>query len=69
MQQDLTANGGFANYAGAFGAYGRQDYTGYANVIGVRVGGAWRLYAQQSNDMFKTITAAARIYPGSVMPL
>ena len=69
MQQDLTANGGFANYAGALGTYGRQDYTGYANVLGVRVGGSWRLYAQQSNDTLKTITSAARIYPGPATPL
>lgn len=69
MQQTLKNIGGFANYAGAFGTYGRENYPGYANVIGVRVGGTWRLYSQQSNDMFKTITGAFQIYPGPVTPL
>lgn len=66
------------NVAGRFTAhpalplntYGAGDYLGsYANVIGVRRNGQWKLYAQHSADQFRTITGAWRIYPGAVIPL
>jgi len=52
-------------------AFGRQDYEGapYAVVIGVKHAGAWRLYAQTSTDVFKTIRGAWRIHPGPKTPL
>lgn len=75
LDDQIRDHGQFAGGAalagtGALQRYGKRSYAQpYANVIGVRQAGAWRLYAQQSSDMFKTITAAHRIWPGPVVAL
>lgn len=64
MQTQLNAGGQFANYAGVLATYGRQNYPLASNVIGVRGPGGWELFSQHSGNMFKTITAAYKVYPG-----
>ena len=49
--------------------FGRNDYTNYANVIGVNTVTGWKLYAQTSSDQFRTITGAWQIAPGAVRRL
>lgn len=59
LQTDLTANGQFANYAGALTTFGRQNYPGHGTVIGVRLPGGWQIFAQSSNDLFETLRLPA----------
>jgi hypothetical protein len=71
LHNQLNMSGRFAAHPGIpLQTYGANDYGGgYANVIGVRSNGTWELYAQHSNDQFRTITAARRIQPGAIVPL
>lgn len=65
LHNRLNTNGRFAAHPRKpLHTYGRNDYPQYANVVGVRKRGRWRLYAQHSSDQFRTITAARRIHPG-----
>src|SRR5262245_2516008 len=67
LQDALRAQGQFALAPGrALGTYGRRDYPNLAtraSVIGVRRAGNWNLFAQTSNDSFRTVSGAYRIYP------
>lgn len=61
----LNTQGRFNGYNLPVTTWGRNDYPAYSNVFGVRKGGRWSFYAQLSNDTFKTITAAYKIFPGT----
>ena len=66
----LSTTGRFGAAPGSsIGTFGRSYYSSRATVIGVRVAGNWRLYAQTSNDALKTITGAWRIHPGQMVRL
>jgi len=71
LQNTIALTGRFAaDPHTPLATFGRNDYpAGRASVIGVRQGGSWSLYAQTSNDLFSTITAAYRIYPGAMTRL
>jgi hypothetical protein len=71
LHNRLNTNGRFAAHPTVpLNTYGNNDYVGqYANVIGVRRNGQWKLYSQHSADQFRTITGAWRIYPGLAVPL
>lgn len=70
LQTDIDAGGHFAGHAGGLSTYGLNDYNGsYAIVIGVRLAGTWRLYAQRSNDQGRTIISAHRLHPGGLVNL
>ena len=71
LQNDINATGRFAAaQAAALSTFGRNDYpNGRASVIGVRRNGVWKLYAQTSDDSFKTLSGAYKIYPGPITPL
>jgi hypothetical protein len=71
LQNALAVNGRFTTApVAALGTYGRNDYpAGRASIIGVRHAGVWRLYAQTSNDSFRTLSGAFRIYPGVTQQL
>lgn len=66
LHNRLNTNGRFAAHPREpLRTFGRNDYSQYANVVGVRKRGRWRLYAQESADQFRTITAAWRLHPGA----
>lgn len=70
MNNTLAVTGRFGAAPGTIlGTFGRNDYPGRASVIGVRRNGTWNLYAQRSNDSFRTVEAAFKIYPGVVQRL
>lgn len=56
-----------ADTATRLSTFGRMDYPDQrerATVIGVRVHGKWKLFAQISDDGLKTITGAFQLHPG-----
>lgn len=70
IHNTIHTTGRFAAYPAApLRTFGRNDYTHYATVIGVRTAGGWKLFAQLSEDRGRTITAAYRIHPGARTPL
>ncbi len=67
LQAQLNATGRFNNDLTALNTYGKNDYNNQnASVIGVRSGGVWKIYAQTSNDLFRTISGAYRLYPDRI---
>ncbi|KQZ70967.1 hypothetical protein ASD55_11845 [Rhodanobacter sp. Root561] len=71
LQAALATTGRFAAAPHVpLATFGRDEYpVGRASVVGVRQAGAWSLYAQTSNDLLNTISAAYRIYPGAMTRL
>ena len=65
LHNSLHAGGRFANHpTQPLNTFGRNDYPMHATVIGVRLAGAWRLYAQLSNDHNRTNAHVMRLHPG-----
>lgn len=71
LQTQIAANGRFHGMPGqALQTYGFNDYgVQRASVIGVRTVGAWRLFAQVSGDMFKTISEVWQLHPGPAVQI
>lgn len=71
LHTQMAATGHFAAApATALSTFGHNNYVGsYATVIGVRSAGVWKLYAQTSQDHFRTLTNAWRIHPGPIVAL
>lgn len=66
LHNEVSMGGRFAgNALTAVNTFGRNDYDAFATVIGVRVAGQWRLYAQTSPDRGATIDGAWKLYPGT----
>ena len=65
LHNSLHSGGRFANHATQpLYTFGRNDYPSHATVIGVRLAGAWRLYAQLSTDHNRTNAQVMRLHPG-----
>ena len=66
LQQNMTATGRFHGMPGqALETFGFLQYgVRRASVIGVKVAGTWRIYAQISGDGFRTINEAWQLHPG-----
>ena len=66
LQNLLHMGGRFNGHVLApLGTFGRNEYPQHATVIGVRLHGNWRLYAQVSNDQNRTNALVYRFYPGA----
>lgn len=66
LQNTLALHGRFAGGPNLpVGTFGQNDYPVSANVVGVRVGGVWRLYAQNSPNGGLTVTGAWQLHPGA----
>ncbi|QYE34093.1 hypothetical protein KZX46_15005 [Polymorphobacter sp. PAMC 29334] len=70
LQNRLITGGRFAAApTDPLRTFGRSEYPGHANVIGVRRAGSWSLYAQLSMDVFATLAGAFKIHPGPITRL
>jgi hypothetical protein len=71
LQTQVDATGQFAGApAHQVKTFGSNDFTDlYGIVIGVRVAGVWKLYAQSSDDQYQTLKKAWRIHPGPMVQL